>query len=566
MTLSQTNHRAPCLGSLFVSLLLPYLDSCIVSDLFLSLVMSFDRILEHVGASGRYQILILLLMNFLKMYPGYETLMPVIVAYKQDHRCRLGNFSVPGNGSIVLGECHIFRNETPLLRVPCTEWDYDKSVMHSTIRSQFNLVCDREYLASLSTTFFFAGFVIGCTLYGAISDRYGRLVGILTSTAHLFIFSLGAAFAQDFWTFASVRLIGGIGNGGLLSTLFTMAAEVTDPEHRAFYSLMVHNGFSIGGLYLSLCGYLLRDHFWVQIALALPMLLVVFMPLIVHESPRWLLTTGRYERAEKVIRAIARTNGKTLPPDFNVKQVEMECHPLSETDGGPLASRQSLWKSFCDLFKTMPMALTTMIVWYNWLVVSMSYFAIYFTLGNLGGIIFINLCISCAVEVPSRTLAVYVTKWWGRIPTIVVCYAFGGLACLVNAVIISFGQYAVALQVFSLIGKFFLNAAFDMIWFYSGEVFPTVIRNIGVGIGSTWARIGGTLAPQAALLFKVWKPAPLIILGTLPIIAAFFSLLLPETKDKALPETLEDGASFVRAGWRWKRASRRREGQNEATA
>lgn len=532
--------------------------------------MSFDRILEHVGASGRYQILVLLLMNFLKMYPGYETLMPVIVAYKQEYKCREqheSNLSVPGNGSLVFGECHVYRNETPQLRVACSEWDFDDSVMRTTIQSQFKLVCGYEYLVSLSTTFFFAGFVVGCTLYGAVSDRFGRLVGIMTSTIHLILFSLGAAFATDYWTFASLRLVAGIGNGGLLSTLFTMAAEVTDPEHRAFYSLMVHNGFSIGGLYLALCGYILRDHFWVQIALVIPMLFTIFLPLLVHESPRWLLTTGRYEKAEKVIREIAKTNGKTLPPDFNVKQVEIECHPLAENAVDASAPRDSLWKSFCLLFKTLPLALTTIIVWYNWLVVSMSYFAIYFTLGNLGGVIFINLCISCAVEVPSRVLAVYVTRWWGRIPTIVVTYAFGGLACLVNAVIISFGPYVVALQIFSLIGKFFLNAAFDMIWFYSGEVFPTVIRNVGVGIGSTWARIGGTLAPQAALLFKVWKPAPLIVLGVLPVLAAGFSLLLPETKDKALPETLEDGVNFVRDGWKWRRASRpRHDSAAEATA
>ena len=41
-----------------------------------------------------------------------------------------------------------------------------------------------------------------------------------------------------------------------------------------------------------------------------------------------------------------------------------------------------------------------------------------------------------------------------------------------------------------------------------------------------------------------WKPLPLIIFGSLSILAGLMSLLLPETLDEHLPETLEDGEAF----------------------
>jgi hypothetical protein len=51
-----------------------------------------------------------------------------------------------------------------------------------------------------------------------------------------------------------------------------------------------------------------------------------------------------------------------------------------------------------------------------------------------------------------------------------------------------------------MIGKFGISASFSIIYVYSAEVFPTVVRNVGVGSGSMHARIGGLVAPQIARL------------------------------------------------------------------
>lgn len=48
---------------------------------------------------------------------------------------------------------------------------------------------------------------------------------------------------------------------------------------------------------------------------------------------------------------------------------------------------------------------------------------------------------------------------------------------------------------FSMAGKFFNSASFDIVYIYSAEIFPTVVRNVGVGSSSTWARIGALVAP-----------------------------------------------------------------------
>lgn len=78
------------------------------------------------------------------------------------------------------------------------------------------------------------------------------------------------------------------------------------------------------------------------------------------------------------------------------------------------------------------------------------------------------------------------------------------------------------------------------LYLYTGELFPTVMRNAGVGGTVMFARIGSMLAPLVIALNDISPFLPLTILGILATVEAFLILPLPETCGVALPETLED--------------------------
>jgi MFS transporter, OCT family, solute carrier family 22 (organic cation transporter), member 16 len=53
-----------------------------------------------------------------------------------------------------------------------------------------------------------------------------------------------------------------------------------------------------------------------------------------------------------------------------------------------------------------------------------------------------------------------------------------------------------------MLGKFFIAGSFAIIYNYTAELFPTVIRNTALGIGSMCARLSGALTPLIGLLVR----------------------------------------------------------------
>ena len=85
------------------------------------------------------------------------------------------------------------------------------------------------------------------------------------------------------------------------------------------------------------------------------------------------------------------------------------------------------------------------------------------------------------------------------------------------------------------LGKFGASASFAIVYLYTAELYPTIIRNSAVGTASMVARIGGIAAP---LLAGLHGTAPLIIMGGSSLLGGILAIFLPETLGAKLPETV----------------------------
>mmetsp|Transcript_50736 Transcript_50736/g.58175 ORF Transcript_50736/g.58175 Transcript_50736/m.58175 type:complete len:137 (+) Transcript_50736:1-411(+) len=90
------------------------------------------------------------------------------------------------------------------------------------------------------------------------------------------------------------------------------------------------------------------------------------------------------------------------------------------------------------------------------------------------------------------------------------------------------------------VGKFGVASAFNNIYVYTAELFPTFLRNTAVGAGATSSRLGGCIAPTLVLLFSRLGTNPLVFFGLFALVGTFSVSTLPETRGRCLPETIKE--------------------------
>ncbi|MEC5318645.1 MFS transporter [Brenneria populi subsp. brevivirga] len=129
--------------------------------------------------------------------------------------------------------------------------------MLTAISTDLNLTSGQ---AGSLVTWTLIGAVIGGLIFGALSDRFGR-IRVLTWTIVLFaVFTGLCAFAQGYWDLLIYRTIAGIGLGGEFGIGMALAAEAWPARHRARASSYVALGWQSGVLAAAVLTPMLLPH------------------------------------------------------------------------------------------------------------------------------------------------------------------------------------------------------------------------------------------------------------------------------------------------------------------
>jgi MFS family permease len=180
----------------------------------------------------------------------------------------------------------------------------------------------------LSASAYVAGAVLGALFFGRLADRLGRKRLFTVTVAVYAVATILTGLSWDFTSFVLFRFVTGAGIGGEYAAINSAIQELIPARRRGYTDLAINGSFWIGAALGAMSAVVVldpaiiaADYGW-RLAFSVGgaiSIAVIVLRRFLPESPRWLMTHGRAEEAERVVREIERRveadRGIVLPED-----------------------------------------------------------------------------------------------------------------------------------------------------------------------------------------------------------------------------------------------------------
>ena len=419
------------------------------------------------------------------------------------------------------------------------------SGMVSLVKHDFNLnaVSEGWFVSSA-----LLGCIIGVSLSGKLSDKYGRKIVLIISAVLFLASALGCMLSNSFTVLIVFRLIGGLGIGvaSMVSPLYI--SEFSPSRFRGMMVSLYQLALTIGIVLAYFSNAYLASHttgvfnnadiskiFSAEVWRgmlglgALPAGIFLICLFLVPESPRWLLLKGQEQKAKAILIKIDGAEAaqkeidafKTMDSDNSEGSIKELFTPVY---------RRALWIGLLLPFLSQVCGINA-VIYYGPRILEQAGF----TLNNaLGGQVTIGL-----VNVVFTFVAIFTIDIWGRRPLL-----FAGIGGAVISLLIIGALFALGITngpwILIFIITFISCFAFSfgpVCWVVVGEIFPNAIRGKAMALATLSLWIGNFLVGQLTPImleglgssWTFW----LFALCCSPALWLTFKLI-PETKGRSL--------------------------------
>uniref|UniRef100_A0A8C2B063 Solute carrier family 22 member 23 n=1 Tax=Cyprinus carpio TaxID=7962 RepID=A0A8C2B063_CYPCA len=438
----------------------------------------------------------------------------------------------------------------------CTQSGCELEIgLEQNVVTKWNLVGDSAWMVHIAKFSLLVGSIFGYLVLGVLADWIGRHPVLILSVIFMLIFGMTVAFSVNVPMFSTLRFFEGFCLAGITLSLYALRIELCLPGCR-FSMTMVANFVALAGqLLMPGLVVLCRDWQILQAVVICPLLLMLSYIWIFPESLRWLLATQQYNRSKWIMERVAKKNNINLEEDAEELMTELnQALPKQpkKTCIVKMVGTRNLWKNIVvlcvnsltgygihhcfarSLTEDQPTSIFS------------NFYAKYYTMGGTALASCVALCPAVGVM--------------GRRGGLLMFMIITALASLLQLGLLNLvGKYSVHLNIdnsgtlnsnfsmaFSIIGMFSSHAVSNLSIFFCAEITPTVIRGGGLGLVLASAGFGMLTAPIMELHNQKGYFLHHIIFACCTLICIICILLLPETRNRPLPETLGDGESYTR--------------------
>ncbi|KAH1002886.1 hypothetical protein HUJ04_008920 [Dendroctonus ponderosae] len=517
-------------------------------------MLDLDEVLSAIGPFGKYQKLVIWLILFPAVFPcGFHAYNQLFMAKMPEHWCRLPGLDgvdgtrtkelsipkqFPAENTTKFSQCLMYDVNHQMInvsemdvaglealnRVPCKNgWDYGDEDVGNSIISEWNLVCGRDFASTLALVLFGCSGLAGNYIFGHVQDGLGRKPAYFIYLLIQCVFGIATSLAPNFYIWVLLRMGVGFTVPAILGTPYVLAIELVGPKDRTTVTILINIAYSLSLVSLAVVVWAVRSWRWMALATSLPFTALFLTWFLLPESPRWLLAQGKSAQAEAVLRKIARVNGAVFPHG-------------SISAGQQEKAAQSKW-GIRHLFQNPNLRWKTLIVTFLWFTNTSVYVGLSYYSPTLGGDEYLNFFLAGAVELPTYLFLWPAMERLGRRWTLCISMVVGGASCLATALVQN--NYSITLALYC-VGKMGISSSFVVLPLMASELYPTVVRGLGMSLSSVVGMLGPIFIPLVNYLGSDIIILPLIIMGTMLMVGGVCSLLLPETLNAHLPQTLED--------------------------
>ncbi|KAJ8286068.1 hypothetical protein GJAV_G00034200 [Gymnothorax javanicus] len=212
---------------------------------------------------------------------------------------------------------------------------------------------------ALLTSAVFIGMMISSSIWGNISDKYGRKTGLKVSVLWTLFYSLLSACAPVYAWILFLRALVGFGIGGAPQSV-TLYAEFLPMRSRATCILLIEIFWAVGTVFEVLLAILVMPTLgwrWLLALSTIPLFIFAILCYWLPESARYDVLTGNQAKALATLKRIALDNGVPMPL------------------GKLIAAKQEDRGKIQDLFSPN-FRWTTVLLWFIWFSNAFSYYGL----------------------------------------------------------------------------------------------------------------------------------------------------------------------------------------------
>lgn len=333
-------------------------------------------------------------------------------------------------------------------------------------------------------------------VFGNLSDRFGRVPILIICSLGAGIFKFISSFSASYEMLLGLTVFDAGFSAAIYPTAFVLGMEWATTKRRILVSSVVISLYPFGEVFAAFVASQTHNFKYTLRIIGFPALLMIPYIWLSRESLRWLLVKKKYDRAVATVNHASKMN-KIAPSQRTFDIIATKCSSVGDevmdNSSGHIAQLKIVITS-----STLLVRFVICIV--GWIACVFLQYGTSVISVSLPGDKYWNFSFVSLSTIPAVFSTYFMLTYMKRRWTFCASMLMSGITIIAS-------NYAANIPALSLIlffvGRFFIRHSLLVIYVYTGEMWPTSLRQTILGVCSMFGRIGSILAPMIPLMVKL---------------------------------------------------------------